>query len=58
MRVLALAFLVLIGATLIMEATGSHVEKGYIYSAMGFSLVVQILNLRMDRSRTQTREPA
>lgn len=57
-KVLALAFLVLIGATLIMEATGQHVEKGYIYSAMGFSLVVQILNLRMDRrQRVRLPEP-
>lgn len=48
-RVLALAFLVLIGSMLIMEATGQHVSKGYIYSAMGFSLFVQLLNLRMDR---------
>lgn len=48
-RVLALAFLVLIGVTLVMEATGQHVEKGYIYSAMGFSLFVQVLNLRRDR---------
>ncbi|MEO0606156.1 MAG: TerC family protein, partial [Myxococcota bacterium] len=48
-RVLALAFLVLIGVTLVMEGTGAHVEKGYIYSAMGFSLLVQILNLRRDR---------
>jgi len=50
-RVLALAFLVLIGAMLTMEATGQHVSKGYIYSAMGFSLFVQMLNLRMDRRR-------
>lgn len=48
-RVLALAFLVLIGAMLLMESTGQHVSKGYIYSAMGFSLFVQMLNLRMDR---------
>jgi len=47
-RVLALAFLVLIGVMLIAEGTGSHVSKGYVYSAMGFSLFVQILNLRMD----------
>jgi len=47
-RVLALAFLVLIGSMLMAEATGHHVSKGYIYSAMGFSLFVQILNLRMD----------
>ena len=45
-RILALAFLVLIGAMLIMEATGQHVSKGYIYSAMGFSLFVQLLVMR------------
>ncbi|MCA9516695.1 MAG: TerC family protein, partial [Myxococcales bacterium] len=45
-RVLALAFLVLIGVMLMVEATGGHVSKGYIYSAMGFSLLVEVLNLR------------
>ncbi|MEZ4322488.1 MAG: TerC family protein [Myxococcota bacterium] len=50
-RVLALSFLVLIGAMLVMESTGAHVSKGYIYSAMGFSLFVQVLNMRMDRRR-------
>ncbi len=54
-RVLALAFLVLIGVMLIAEGTGQHVSKGYIYSAMGFSLFVQILNLRLDaRARAGT----
>ncbi|MEZ4241182.1 MAG: TerC family protein [Myxococcota bacterium] len=48
-KVLALSFLVLIGATLVMEGTGQHVAKGYVYSAMAFSLVVQVLNLRRDR---------
>ncbi|MEQ1502884.1 MAG: TerC family protein [Myxococcota bacterium] len=48
-KVLALAFLVLIGATLVMEGTGQRVSKGYVYSAMAFSLAVQVLNLRMDR---------
>ena len=45
-RILALAFLVLIGSMLIMEATGQHVSKGYIYAAMGFSLFVQLLVMR------------
>jgi predicted tellurium resistance membrane protein TerC len=47
-RILALAFLVLIGVMLVAEGTGSHVSKGYVYASMGFSLFVQILNLRMD----------
>lgn len=48
-RILALSFLVLIGATLIMEGTGQHVPKPYVYSAMGFSILVQTLNLRRDK---------
>lgn len=48
-RVLALAFLVLIGVMLIAEGTGQHVSKGYIYAAMGFSLLVQMLNIRMEK---------
>ena len=48
-RVLALAFLTLIGVMLIAEGTGQHVSKGYIYSAMGFSLFVQMLNMRMEK---------
>ncbi len=46
-RILALAFLMLIAVMLVAEATGQHVSKGYIYSAMGFSLAVELLNLRM-----------
>lgn len=52
-RVLALSFLVLIGAMLLMEGTGLHVSKGYIYSAMGFSLVVEMLNMRMRRRQSR-----
>jgi predicted tellurium resistance membrane protein TerC len=58
-RILALAFLVLIGVMLVAEGTGSHVSKGYVYGAMGFSLFVQMLNLRMDaRARKQAAEGA
>ncbi len=46
-RILALAFLLLIGVMLIAEGTGQHVNKGYIYSAMAFSLLVELFNLRM-----------
>jgi predicted tellurium resistance membrane protein TerC len=60
-RILALAFLVLIGAMLIMEATGQHVSKGYIYAAMGFSLFVQLLVMRRSavvrRSQLATSSP-
>ena len=44
-KMLALAFLVLIGFTLVMDGTGVHVAKGYIYFAMGFALAVEGLNL-------------
>jgi len=45
-RILALAFLLLIGVMLVAEGMGTHVEKGYIYVAMAFSLFVELLNLR------------
>jgi predicted tellurium resistance membrane protein TerC len=50
-KVLALSFLLLIGVMLIAEGFGQHVDKGYIYFAMGFSLLVELLNIR--RSRKQ-----
>jgi predicted tellurium resistance membrane protein TerC len=46
-KMLALAFLVVIGVLLIAESLGHHVPKGYIYSAMAFSVAVEMLNLRM-----------
>jgi predicted tellurium resistance membrane protein TerC len=49
-RVLALSFLVLIGGTLLMEGTGLHIPKGYTYVAMGFALLMEVVNMRM-RSR-------
>lgn len=45
-KMLALSFLLLIGVMLVAEGTGQHVEKGYIYFAMAFSLLVEMLNLR------------
>jgi len=46
-KMLALAFLVMIGVSLIVEGWGGHIEKGYIYFAMGFSVLVEMLNLRL-----------
>jgi predicted tellurium resistance membrane protein TerC len=46
-KMLALSFLVAIGVVLIAESFGTHVPKGYIYSAMLFSVIVEMLNLRM-----------
>ena len=44
---LALSFLILIGVMLVAEAAGTHVNKGYIYFAMAFSLIVEGLNIRV-----------
>ena len=46
LQILALAFLILIGFMLVLEGCGQHVPKGYIYSAVAFSLVVEVLNMR------------
>ncbi len=48
-RMLALAFLLLIGIMLIAEGLGKHIDKGYIYFAMAFSLFVEMLNIRAHR---------
>lgn len=55
-RILALAFLVLIGVMLVMEGMGQHVSKGYIYAAMGFSLVVELVNLRRLKKAKKLRQ--
>lgn len=49
LKILALAFLVLVGISLIAESLDIHIPKGYIYFAMGFSVVVEMLNIRMRR---------
>lgn len=45
-KILALAFLLLIGVMLVAEGMGQHINKGYIYFAMSFSLLVELLNMR------------
>jgi predicted tellurium resistance membrane protein TerC len=54
-KILALAFLLLIGVMLVAEGMGRHVEKGYIYVAMAFSLFVEMLNIRYQRRRRRLR---
>jgi predicted tellurium resistance membrane protein TerC len=49
LKMLALSFLILIGVMLVAEGLGRHIDKGYIYFAMAFSLGVELLNLRMRR---------
>jgi predicted tellurium resistance membrane protein TerC len=51
-KMLALSFLLLIGFTLIVEGLHQHIPKGYIYFAMGFSILVELLNLRL-RARAE-----
>jgi predicted tellurium resistance membrane protein TerC len=46
-KVLALSFLLLIGLSLVGEGLGMHIPKGYIYFAMGFSVFVEMVNLRI-----------
>jgi len=50
-KMLALAFLLLIGVSLTAEAFDQHIPKGYIYFAMAFSVLVEFLNLRAQRKR-------
>jgi len=58
-KVLALSFLLLIGIALIGDGLDMHIPKGYIYFAMGFSVFVEMINLRIRRSATPVhlREP-
>ncbi|WP_230471090.1 TerC family protein [Hymenobacter jejuensis] len=51
-KILALSFLIMIGIMLVMEAFHKEIEKGYVYFAMAFSLVVELLNMRL-RKKTQ-----
>ena len=52
LKMLALSFLILIGVTLIGEALGQHIPKGYIYFSMTFAFLVEMLNLRL-RKKTK-----
>lgn len=54
LKMLALSFLVLIGTALVAEGFGQHIPKGYLYFAMGFSILVEILNLK---AANRTPEP-
>jgi predicted tellurium resistance membrane protein TerC len=49
-KMLALSFLLLIGMALVAEGVGQHFPKGYLYFAMGFSVFVEMLNLRVGKS--------
>jgi predicted tellurium resistance membrane protein TerC len=57
LKMLALAFLLLIGLALLLEGFDQHVPKGYIYFAMGFSVLVEFLNIRVRRRREARAAP-
>ncbi|MDF1502869.1 TerC family protein [Roseisolibacter sp. H3M3-2] len=52
-KMLALSFLVLIGTNLVAEGLGQHIPKGYTYFAMAFSVLVEMLNLRLRRASSK-----
>ena len=55
MKMLALSFLLLIGVLLTAEGFGVHLNKGYVYFAMAFSFVVELLNMRLRRNAQPVR---
>ena len=55
LQILALAFLILIGFMLMLDAMGFHVPKGYIYFAVAFSLLVEMVNLRMRKGKNKVK---
>ncbi len=56
LKMLALSFLILIGVMLVAEGIGAHLDKGYIYFAMAFALLVEVLNIRI-RKKAVEEEP-
>jgi predicted tellurium resistance membrane protein TerC len=58
-KILALSFLLLIGLSLVAEGLGTHIPKGYVYFAMGFSIFVEMINIRVRRKAepVQLRHP-
>jgi predicted tellurium resistance membrane protein TerC len=48
-KMLALAFLLLIGVALVADGVGFHIPKGYIYGSMAFATLVELLNIRLRR---------
>lgn len=58
MKVLALAFLILIGVMLIAEGMDQHFDRGYVYFAMAFALVVEFINMRLRKAETRNGKSA
>ncbi|EHJ47032.1 Integral membrane protein TerC [Solidesulfovibrio carbinoliphilus subsp. oakridgensis] len=56
-QMLALSFLILIGVFLVAEGLGKHIDRGYIYFAMAFSLLVELLNIRAKKAAATSSRP-
>jgi predicted tellurium resistance membrane protein TerC len=56
-RMLALAFLLMIGIALVADGAGFHIPRGYLYAAMAFSSIVEILNVIARRNRAKAGAP-
>ena len=56
-KMLALAFLLVVGVALIADGLGTHVPKGYIYFAMAFSVIVEMLNIRLRKRKSAAARP-
>ena len=56
-KVLALAFLILIGVMLVAEGLGQHMDKGYIYAAMAFAVIVEMINMQLRKPRKKKEPP-
>jgi predicted tellurium resistance membrane protein TerC len=57
MKILALSFLLLIGVLLVADGFGHHVNRGYVYFAMAFSLIVELMNMRFRKTTKRGRPP-
>ena len=57
MKILALSFLLLIGVLLVAESLDQHVNKGYIYFAMAFALLIELINMRFRKKHTIAESP-
>ncbi len=55
LQILALSFLILIGVVLIADGLHQHISKGYIYFSVAFSLLVELINMRMRKRRSQAK---
>ena len=57
-KILALSFLILIGVMLVAEGLGQHIDKGYIYAAMAFAVVVEMINMQLRGPKKKPVPPA